>query len=80
MTTARVGASRLALVATTCPTCGSVAVYHRGVKVGTVSLRSAKTVARKVILLPSSVYRYGVIEVRTASSRLVRIDGVIPLR
>ena len=80
VTTARVGASRLALVATTCPTCGSVAAYHRGVKVGTVSLRSAKTVARKVIMLPSSVYRYGVIEVRTASSRLVRIDGVIPLR
>jgi hypothetical protein len=80
VTTARVGASRLALVATTCPTCGSAVVYHRGVKVGTVNLRSTRTVVRTVILLPPSVYRYGAIEVRTASARLVRIDGVIPLR
>lgn len=80
VSTTGIGASRLALVATTCPACGSVIVYHRGIKVGTVSLRSATTVARKVILLPQSVYRYGIIEVRTTSARLVRIDGVIPLR
>lgn len=38
-----VGARRIAVVATTCPTCGFLAVHWNGVRIGTVSLRSTTT-------------------------------------
>ena len=74
-----VGTSRLAVVALACPTCGSFAVYRADVYMGSVSLVS-RTTTRKVFVLPARTYRYGQIEIRTTSSRLVRIDAVVPIR
>ena len=74
-----VGTSRLAVVALACPSCGSLAVYRADVYMGSVSL-VAKTTTRRVFVLPAKAYRYGQIEIRTTSSRLVRIDAVIPIR
>jgi hypothetical protein len=74
-----VGTSRLAVVATVCPTCGSFTIYRADVFMGSVNLAS-RTTTRRVFVLPTSSYRYGQIEIRTTSSRLVRIDAVIPIR
>ncbi|WP_328525656.1 hypothetical protein [Kribbella sp. NBC_00359] len=47
--------SRVAIVATRCPTCGSVGMYVNNVAVGTVSLYSAKLQYRAVIALPATL-------------------------
>jgi hypothetical protein len=71
---------RIALVATTCPTCGSVDVYHAGIKLGRVSLYSAKTAYRQLRWLPlQPVTRTGTVLLRTTSSNVVYIDGVAVL-
>lgn len=68
---------RIALVATTCSTCGSVDVYHAGVKLGRVNLYSATTSYRQLRWLPlQSVTRTGSVVIRTTSSKPVYIDGV----
>ena len=68
---------RIVLVATTCPTCGSVDVYHAGIRLGRVSLYSAKTAYRQLRWLPlQSVTRTGTVVVRTTSSKVVYVDGV----
>lgn len=73
-------AARFVVVATACPTCGTVGIYHGGVRVGLLSLKSATTTASKVFVLSLSKYRYAQLEMRTASSGVVRIDAVIPVR
>jgi hypothetical protein len=71
---------RVVLVATTCPTCGSVDVYHAGVKLGRVSLTSARTASRQLRWLPlQQVSRTGTLVVRTTSSSKVLVDGVAVL-
>lgn len=70
---------RLALVVSKCPTCGSVRVYWNGTPMKNVSLQ-ASTVQRSVVV-PIADWgwlRSGdlVIEVRSASPRLVAIEGV----
>ena len=68
---------RIVLVATTCPTCGSVDVYHAGIRLGRVSLYSAKAAYRQLRWLPlQSVTRTGTVVVRTTSSKPVYLDGV----
>lgn len=68
---------RLVLVVTTCPTCGTVDVYHAGIRLGRVSLYSAKAAYRQLRWLPhQSVTRTGTVVVRTTSSKGVYIDGV----
>ena len=55
-------------------------VYHGDTRIATLSLVSRRTVARAVIALPPARYAYSVVEFRTLSTKLVRIDGVILLR
>jgi hypothetical protein len=57
-----------------------VGVYHGGVRVGLLNLKSTTTTASKVFVLSLSRYRYAQLELRTASSGVVRIDAVIPVR
>jgi hypothetical protein len=80
LTRASVEGRRIALVVTTCPTCGSVDVVHAGRTLGRVSLRSPTTAHRQVRLLPAqSVTRSGTVVVRTTSSRTVYVDGMAVL-
>lgn len=71
-------ARRIALVATTCPTCGTVRVYWSGSLLRTVKLTSATTVHRKVIHVTTFTRaRTGTLTIRIVSSgRKVIIDGV----
>jgi uncharacterized protein YjbI with pentapeptide repeats len=69
---------QVGLVASTCPTCGSVAVYVGSTRIGSVSLKRSTTTMRQAIVLPRlpSRVRGKVRIVVTSTSRLVRIDGV----
>ncbi len=72
-------ASRIALLATTCATCGSVKVYLGSTLLKTVSLYSATTVYRKLISVKSwrSAHK-GTLTIKVASSgKKVIIDGVV---
>lgn len=68
----------LRLVATTCPTCGSVLVKIGRTTLATVSLRSARTVNRAVVTLLALVTpRVGAITVGvTSSGKPVVVDGL----
>jgi hypothetical protein len=71
-------AKRVAVVASTCPTCGSVKVYWNGVRVKTISLHSS-TSRNRVLLgaLSFSSVRTGTPKlVVGTSSRRVTVDGV----
>jgi hypothetical protein len=73
-----VQAKRIAIVATTCPACGSVRVYLGSTLLKTVSLVSSTTVYRRVITVAvfSSV-RAGTVTVKLSSSgRRVYLDGL----
>ena len=73
-----VQAKRVAIVATTCPTCGIVAVYWGRTRLKTINLYSRTTVNRKVI----SVATFGTIRTGTLTIKVltrghkVLIDGV----
>jgi hypothetical protein len=77
LTHSSVQACRIALVVTTCPTCGAVEVYHAGTRLGRVSLSSSTTAHRQVRWLPQSVSRTGNLVVRTTSAKSSVIDGVV---
>jgi hypothetical protein len=69
--------TRVALVATRCPTCGTVGVYVNGTKVGTINLYSATTVRQAVIALPPFSYRTGTVTLKVLSSgKTVQVDGL----
>ncbi|MGZ0148979.1 hypothetical protein ACXJJ3_18030 [Kribbella sp. WER1] len=79
-TFARTGiqARRLAVVVTTCPTCGSIDVTHAGVYLGRISLTSTSTRVKQVRWLPlQSATRTGTVTLRTLSTRPVVIDGLV---
>jgi hypothetical protein len=78
LTRTKVVAARLALVATTCPTCGSVKVYWNGTLLKTVSLASATTVNQKLIVIKTwSTAHTGTLKIKVSSSgKRVIIDGV----
>jgi len=69
----------IGLIATRCPTCGTVAVYVGGTRVGTISLRSATTTSRASIVLPTlPAARLGIVKfIVTTKGKLVRIDGAL---
>ena len=68
---------RIAVVATTCLTCGSLDVYHAGVKLGRLNLSSATTRTRQVMWLPPQpVTRTGTVVLRTTSAKQVMVDGL----
>jgi hypothetical protein len=71
-------ARRIALLATTCPTCGKVRVYWGSTLLKTVNLSSARTVNRKLITVVTFAgARTGTLSIKVYSSgRKVLIDGV----
>ncbi len=72
-----VTARRVAIIATTCPTCGSVSVYLGGGYVGSVSLTSTTTAYRRVLALPLlASARTGTLVLSSRSAAFVSIDGV----
>jgi hypothetical protein len=69
----------VSLVATKCPTCGSVGVYFAGSKIATVSL--AASVKRHGVVIPVKAFtsvRAGTIKIviTSATGKIVRIDGL----
>jgi hypothetical protein len=78
LTRTGVATHRIALLVTTCSTCGSVRVYWRGEAIKTVSLYSATTVRRRLITittLPEA--EAGTLRiVVTSSGKRVIVDGV----
>lgn len=72
---------RVALVATTCPSCGSVGVYVGGTLVGKVSLVSSTLQRRRVLAVPLIALRTGAVSVRVLTSgRAVEVDGIVLAR
>lgn len=71
-------ARSVAIVATTCPTCGSVRVYWGSTLLRTISLTSATTVNRKLIKVTTfTSARSGTLTIKVNSSgHKVIIDGV----
>jgi hypothetical protein len=70
-------AKRLALLATTCATCGKVQVKWKGVSLGTFNLHSATT--KHEVLIPLKTLpavQTGVLQITTVSAARVEIDGV----
>ena len=67
------------VVATTCPTCGTVALYVGSTRVGTLSLVRSTTTLRRTLLLPRlHAALHGRVTIRVVSSRrLVRVDALL---
>ena len=78
LTRTGVVAKQIALVATTCSTCGSVKVYWGSTLLKTVKLYSKTTVNKKLITVASfTSARSGTLSIRVSSSgKKVLIDGV----
>jgi hypothetical protein len=71
---------RVGVVATSCAKCGSVRVYVGKTYVGSINLDSPSTRYRQVFLLSGFTLRSGTIKIRTTSSKLVQIDGLVVSR
>lgn len=69
--------ARVGVLATTCRTCGTVRVLVGAVQVGQVSLRSATTRYRQLLMVPAFSLRSGRVSLRTTSAAPVRIDGLL---
>jgi WD40-like Beta Propeller Repeat len=71
-------AKRIYLVATRCPTCGTVSAYLNDRYIGAINLYSATTVRQAVIALPTQTAVYGgTLRLTTRSTgKLVQIDGL----
>ena len=68
---------RIAIVATTCPTCGTVGIYIGGAAVATIDLRTSVVHRRTVLVVPGVAYRSGRLVVRVLSGAgRVELDGV----
>ncbi|WP_395695401.1 hypothetical protein [Nocardioides sp.] len=68
----------VALVASTCPTCGAVDVMLGRTKVGHVSLVTRTSRSRQLLLLPTVPPRTAPLTITvTTSGRTVQIDGVV---
>lgn len=68
---------RIAVVATKCPTCGTVGVYVGATLVGTVSLKSTTTIHRALIVLAPFSYRTGTVRLKVLTAgKSVQIDGL----
>lgn len=71
-------ARQVYVLATTCSTCGSLAVYLGATRVGSISLYAAQTHNQALVALPATASLAGTLKLVTTSptGRLVRIDGV----
>jgi hypothetical protein len=80
VTLARSGTSgdRVAIVATTCQTCGSIRVSIGSHVLGTINLHASATHYQQLFVLPRYSLRSGTVSVRsTSSGKLVQIDGLV---
>jgi len=77
LTRTSVRASRLALVVTTCPTCGSVGVYLGSTLIGKVNLVRSTKASRVLVVLPSFSLRSGTVTIKVLTSgKPVLIEGL----
>jgi hypothetical protein len=80
LATGKVGARRIALIATKCSTCGSVRVYLAGRLVGMVPLHASRITHGAVVWLPAFARHTGTLTIQVATSgSLIQIDGVAAL-
>jgi hypothetical protein len=78
LTRTHAAVDRIGLVATTCSSCGQVAVYVGSTRVGLVSLYSSSTHYRVLKLLPVFGLRSGTVSVKVSSSgKLLAVDGLV---
>jgi hypothetical protein len=76
LTRSGVKARQVYVLTTTCPTCGSLAVYVGSTKAGTMSLYSSTTHNRVLKATPLSGARIGTLRiVSTSSGKTVRVDA-----
>jgi hypothetical protein len=71
---------RVGVVATKCPTCGSVRVSIAGVVVGDIDLHSAVRHRQRLVMLPPiATLRSGKVAIKVTSppGRLVQLDGMV---
>jgi len=82
LTRASVQTRRIYLVATRCPTCGTVGVYWNGTLVKKVNLNASGTSRRSVLGVTTVTgVRGGTLTIRTLTrGRTVQIDGVALVR
>jgi hypothetical protein len=81
LTVSGVTGSRLALVASTCRTCGSVGVYVNNRLVGWVNLASRRVTDKSVFFLPTRVMSNATVSLRVlTANRAVTVDGLAVLR
>lgn len=69
--------SQIGVVATVCSTCGSLRVVVGSAVVGTINLHASNFHNRKVFMLPAFTRRTRTVHLITASSGMVRVDGVV---
>ena len=71
-------AKQLALVARTCPKCGSVRVFWNGVVVKKISLRASPGATKQVFKIPAfATQQTGTVRIEVTSTRKpVNIDGL----
>lgn len=78
LTRTHVSLDRVGVVATTCPTCGQVALYVGATRIGTLNLHAAGTHHKVIELLPVFDLRSGTVSVQVLSTRRsVQIDGLV---
>ena len=78
LTRTHASVDRLGVVATTCPSCGKVAVYVGSGRIGTVDLHAAGTHHRVLTMLPAFALRSGTVSVQVVTSgKSVAIDGLL---
>lgn len=69
---------RVGVVASTCPSCGTVGVYVGGALVGKISLVSSTLAHRRLLVLPVFSARSGAVSVRVLTTgRPVLLDGLL---
>jgi hypothetical protein len=69
---------RVGVVATTCPTCGRLAVYVGSKLIGTIDLHRAKTRHEALLVLPSFPRRTGTVTLKVLiSGKSVQVDGLL---
>jgi len=77
LTAANVTGKRFAVIVTKCKGCGSVNVFFKGVKIGTVATSSATTKKRQLVELPiQASVATGELKLTSTSIKPVKIEGI----
>lgn len=73
--------TQVGVLATVCPTCGTVELGVAGTRVGRINLERSALAHQKVLVLPAFALRSGSLTVTsTTTGKSIRIDGVITIR